>query len=165
MAPEAAFLLGLMAFPCRAVKSDSGVHDVCKSGSFLAMKLRPFTCCQTPEDALEILYALFHYDQGTNAALAAFVVKVRSGNAYQRRRLQGPLPRPSSSASFSSIFSATTFSSRYFHFLVPGMGTAVFRLFGALVLQGRCLNAPDDPTACPFAPWKDSAGFQSSRAI
>ena len=53
---------------------------VCEAGPFLAMKLRAFARRQAPKDAFDILYTLLHYDQGTNAAVAAFGEEVHAGN-------------------------------------------------------------------------------------
>lgn len=54
---------------------------VCEIGPFLALKLRAFAGRQAPKDAFDILYALRHYDRGTNAAVAAFGDEVKEGNA------------------------------------------------------------------------------------
>ena len=54
---------------------------VCDAGPFLVMKLRAFARRQAPKDAFDILYALLHYDRGTNAALAGVSEEVRVGNS------------------------------------------------------------------------------------
>jgi len=53
---------------------------VCEVGPFLALKLRAFKFRQHPKDAFDILYTVKHYDQGPEAAIAAFSGEVKLGN-------------------------------------------------------------------------------------
>jgi hypothetical protein len=54
---------------------------VCEVGPFLAMKLRAFMQREEAKDVFDILYTLLHYDQGTAAAIAAFIEEIRAQNA------------------------------------------------------------------------------------
>jgi len=63
-----------------AGKPQTAVVRVCEVGPFLAMKLRAFFDREEGKDAFDILYALLHYDRGTNAAVAAFGEELRAGN-------------------------------------------------------------------------------------
>jgi hypothetical protein len=64
-----------------AGKLQTATVRVCEVGPFLAMKLRAFFHRKEGKDAFDILYAMLHYDRGTNAAVAAFGEEVRAGNA------------------------------------------------------------------------------------
>jgi hypothetical protein len=64
-----------------AGKLQTATVRVCEVGPFLAMKLRAFLHREEGKDAFDILYAMLHYDRGTNAAIAAFGEEVRAGNA------------------------------------------------------------------------------------
>ncbi len=53
---------------------------VCEVGPYLALKLRAFKYRQQPKDAFDILYTVKHYDQGPEAAIAAFAEEIRLKN-------------------------------------------------------------------------------------
>lgn len=54
---------------------------VCEVGPYLALKLRAFKFRQQPKDAFDILYTVKHYDQGPEAAIAAFAEEARLKNS------------------------------------------------------------------------------------
>ncbi len=53
---------------------------VCEVGPYLALKLRAFKFRQQPKDAFDILYTVKHYDNGPEAAIAAFTEEVNVEN-------------------------------------------------------------------------------------
>lgn len=83
---------------------------VCEVGPYLALKLRAFKFRQQPKDAFDILYTVKHYDNGPEAAIAAFAEEVNADNPAVARTLKiyrctdsrNPL-RPPPSALASSV--------------------------------------------------------------
>lgn len=56
------------------------VARVCEIGPFLALKLRAFLHRQQGKDVFDLLYTVFHYDRGMQAAIDAFAVEYETSN-------------------------------------------------------------------------------------